>query len=56
MCSLYMHMVPNVLTHNKQPSKVKTMLSVFFDITGILNHEYLPSWQLVNQNINKESV
>lgn len=52
-----MKMVPNILTHNKYSplrKKKPPPLSVFLDITGILHHEYLPSWQLVKQNIYKE--
>ena len=35
-------------------SQVKVMLIVFFDISGVVHHEYIPKGQTVNQHVYKE--
>jgi len=36
-------------------SKVKTMLIAFFDIDGLVHHEYVPRGQMVNKNSTKQT-
>ena len=37
-------------------SQVKVMLIVFFDISGVVHHEYIPKGQTVNQHVYKEAL
>ena len=37
-------------------SQVKVMLIVFFDINGVVQHEYIPKGQTVNQHVYKEVI
>jgi histone-lysine N-methyltransferase SETMAR len=40
--------LPRTKKARKSRSKIKTMLIVFFDICGVVHHEYVPAGQTVN--------